>query len=136
MNHLCRSHSVLSATDRLFHPPLTASDAPSVPTDFPVDEGASPDVGTSPLPQLPTRGTGPIPLPLLFFSPSSFFHPIRLRRDLSCPFQCPRSSASVQPVLCVNCSICRCIPDASVKRDKLHILLFLRHFEKPSNSHL
>ena len=28
MDHLCRSHSVLSATDQLFHPPLTASNVP------------------------------------------------------------------------------------------------------------
>ena len=50
MDHLCRSHSVLSAIDRLFHPPPTASDTPpSVPTDFPIGEGASLDAGTSPL---------------------------------------------------------------------------------------
>ena len=45
------------------------------------------------------RGAVPVPLPLLFFFFSSFFHPIHLRGYLSCPFGCLRSSASVQPML-------------------------------------
>ena len=76
MDHLCRSHSGLSATDWLFHPPLNSLRcSPSVPTDFPIGEGASPDAGNSSLLQLPLRGTDPIPLPLLFFSLLSFVLP-------------------------------------------------------------
>ena len=56
----------------------------------------------------PPRGADPVLLPLLFFFPS-FFHPTQLCRDLSCPFQCPRSFASVQLMFCENCLICRCI---------------------------
>ena len=131
-DHLCRSHSVLSATDRLFHPPPTASDVTLL------SQLISPSVRGLPWIQepllflsSPPRGTDPIPLPLLFFFPSSFFCPTRLCRDPSSPFQCPRSSASVQPVVCENCSICRCILDAFVGRDELHILLLLRQLEKP-----
>ena len=102
---------------------------PSVPTDFSVSEGASPDVGTSLLLQLPNWGAGSIPFPLLFFLP--FFHPTWLCRYLYCPFWCPRSSASIQPVFCENCCICRCILDAFVERDELHVLLLLYHLEKP-----
>ena len=100
--------------------------SPSVPNDFPISEGASPDVGTSPLLQLPFRGAEPVLLPLLFFFPS-FFHPTWFCRDLSCPFRCPRSSASVQLVFCENCSICRCSLDAFAERDELHVLLLLCH---------
>ena len=37
-------------------------------------------------------------------------------------FRCPRSSASVQQLLCENC---RCILNAFVGRDEFHVLLFL-----------
>ena len=135
-DHLCRSHSVLSAPRPAISP---SSDSlrcsPSVPTDFPVGEGASPDVGTSPLLQLLLRCTDPILLALLFFFPS-FFHPVWLCGDLSCPFQCPRSSAGVQLVFFENYSICRCILDAFVERDELHIFLLHRHlgFSLPEQS--
>ena len=59
--------------------------------------------------------------------PSSFFHSAWLCRDLSRPFRCPRFSASVQQVLCDSFSICRCILDASVGRDELHVFLLLCH---------
>lgn len=74
----------------------------------------------------PLRGTGPKQLPLLFPFPSVLC-PSWLHGDLSCSFRCLRSSASVQPVLCENCSICRCTVDAFVERDAFHILLLLRH---------
>ena len=56
-------------------------------------------MGNSRLLQLPQRGAGPTPLHLLSLFPSFFFCPTWLCADLSCPFSCPRSSASVQLVL-------------------------------------
>ena len=100
----------------------------SVLTNFLIGKRVFPDAGTSPLLQLPSRGAGPIPLPLLFFLPS-FFHSTWLCRGLYCPFWCPRSSASVQLLFCENCSICRCILGASMERDELHIFLLLHHLE-------
>ena len=47
-----------------------------------------------------------------------------VRGFISCPFRCPKSSANVQQVLCENRSICRCILDVLVRRDKFCILLF------------
>lgn len=41
------------------------------------------------------------------------------------------SSATVQPVLFENCSICRYIPDAFVGTDERHILLLLCDLEDP-----
>ena len=117
-DHLCRSHSVLSATDQPFHSPLTASDAPFL------SELISPLVMGLPWMREPLPSfSSP---PGSFFFPS-FFHPTQLRGDLSCPFWCPRSSASVQLVFCENCSICRCILDAFVERDELRILPLLHH---------
>ena len=46
MDHLCRSHSVLPATNWLLHSLLST---PSVPAYLPTSEGASTDVGPSPL---------------------------------------------------------------------------------------
>ena len=129
MDHLCRSHSVLPATDWLLSSPPSPRSSPSVP-DLPVGEGASPDVGTSPHLQFPARGAGPVLLPLLFLFPSSFFHPTWLHGDLSCPFRCPRSSASVQQMFCENCSICTCILDVFVGRDKLQSSYSI--FESPA----
>ena len=80
---LCRSASVLPATDQLLTSPPRPQISPSVPSDFLADKGASPDVGASPHLQLPTRDSGPILLPLFLFS--SFFCPAQLRGDLSCP---------------------------------------------------
>ena len=74
LDPLCRSHSVLPATDWLLHSPLRSQSSPSVPADLPAGEGASPDAGTCSLLQLPPRGVGPVLLPLLSFFPSSFFH--------------------------------------------------------------
>ena len=129
-DHLHRSHCVLPATDQLPGSPLSLQVSPSVPGDLPAHEEASPVVATSPHLHLPARSTGPILLPLLFLFPSSFFHATRLHGDLSCPFRCPRSSASVQQVLCENCSTCRCIPSAFVGRGELHVLLLLCHLGK------
>ena len=99
----------------------------------PLVRGASPDMGTSPHLHIPARGAGSVLLPVLFLFPSSFFCPTWLRGDLVYPFRCPRSSASVQQVLCENCSICRCIPDVYVQRDELPVLLLLCHLGKPRN---
>lgn len=63
---------------------------------------------------------------LIFFFP--FCHPTWLCGDFSSPFRCPRSSASVQEVVCENCSICRCILGIPVRRGRSRILLF-RHFD-------
>ena len=53
-------------------------------SNLPTGEGVSPDAGTQPLPQQPPRGTGSIPLPLLFLFLSGFLHCTWLHRDLSC----------------------------------------------------
>ena len=108
---------------------------PSVPVDFPDRKGVSPNSGISPLLQLPYPG---VQVPSHFLSSSFsllFFRPTQLCRDLYSPFWCPRSSASFQLVFSIreNCCICRCIPDASVERDELHIYLLLRHLESPQN---
>ena len=121
-DNLYRSHSVLSATDWPFHPPLTASDAPFLSQQIAPLVMGLPGCRNLSSVSAPPWGTDPILLPLLFFFPS-FFHSTQLCGDLSCPFWCPRSSASVQPVFCENCSICRCILDAFVERDELHVLL-------------
>ena len=63
----------------------------------------------------------------LFWQPQML--PFQLWRDLYSPFWSPGSSASFQPVFCENCCIYRCIPNASVERDELHVHLLLRHLE-------
>ena len=50
---LCRSHSVLSAIDWPFHPPLTVSDAPLLSQLISPLVRGIPQMLTSPLPQLP-----------------------------------------------------------------------------------
>ena len=127
-DHLYRSHSVLPATDWLLRSSPGPQSSPSVPADFPpvrrLPWVREPLLSFS---FLDPRDAGPIPLPLLFLFPSSFFCPILLHRDLSFPFRYLRYSASVQQVLCENCSICRCILDAFVGRGELHSLLLLHH---------
>ena len=66
---------------------------------------------TYPLLQLPSPLHGSGPILLSPFSPSSVFHPIQLHGDLSFPFWCLTSSASVQLVCYENCSIRRCFLD-------------------------
>ena len=61
-------------------------------------------------------------LPFSFFPFLSFTLP-GYKGIFSCPFRCPMSSASVQQILCENCSIFRFILDAPVERDELHVLL-------------
>ena len=75
------------------------------PTCFPHHEGASLNVGTSPLLQLPARGADPFPFPLSFFL--SFVLPSCM--GIFHHFRCLRSSTRVQCILCENSSICRCI---------------------------
>ena len=55
-DHLCRSHSVLPATDWLLRSPPSPRSPSSVLADLPAAEGASPDAGTSPLLQPLPRG--------------------------------------------------------------------------------
>ena len=106
---------------------LRVPEPPILPADLPASEGASPNAGTSSYLQLPARDAVPFLLPLLFLFPSSFFHLTQLCQDLSYLFRCLRSSASVQQVLCENCSICRYILDEFVRRDELRVLLLLRY---------
>ena len=94
----------------------------SISAYFAASEGASPVAVTSPLLQLPPRGVGPISFPL-FLPFLSFVLPSYVG-NFSCPFRCPRSSASVQQVFCVNCSTCRCILDVLVGRSEPQVLLF------------
>ena len=107
-DRLCRSHSVLSATDQLLHPSSTASDAPLLSQLISLWVRGLPRMWETLLCFSSPWGADSILLPLLFFF-LSFFCPTRLCRDLSCPFQCPKSSASVQLVFCEDYSICRCI---------------------------
>lgn len=87
-DHLCRSqsHSVLPATDQLPHSPLIAAKTPLLSQLIsPLVTGFSKCQNLfSHLLQLPTRDKGPIPLPLLFLFPTSFFHPTQLYGDLCC----------------------------------------------------
>ena len=123
MDHLCSSHSVLSATDQPLHPLLTASNASLLSQSISPSERGFPQVRESLLCfRSPTPGHR--------FCPTSS-HPTQLCRDLCSPFWCPRSSVSVQLVFCENCCIYRCIPDASVERDELHIFLLLHHLYSP-----
>ena len=94
MNHLCRSHSILPATDQLLGSPPSPQNSPSVPADLPLVRGF-PQMREPPYLQLPTRSVGPILLPLLFLFPSSFFPPTWLHGDLSCSFRCSKLSASI-----------------------------------------
>ena len=129
-DHLCKSHSLLHATDQLLGSPSSPHSSLSVSADLPIGEGASPDAGTSAHLKLPDRSANPVLLPLLFLFPSSFFPHTQLCGDLSCPFRFPRSSASVQQGICENCSICRCSFDTFVGRDEHHILPLLCHLGK------
>ena len=71
--------------------------------------------------QLPARVAGPsFDSSFLFF----FLFSTLLWGNFSCLFRCLKSSANVQPVFSENCSICRCIPDVLVRRDKFCILQF------------
>ena len=85
------------------------------------------NVGTCPHLQPPARIAGLFFLFLFFFS---FFGPTRLLGHFSYPLRCPESSTNVQKMLCENCSICRCILDVIVRRDKFWVLLFC-HLDFP-----
>lgn len=104
--HLHRSYAVLPAIDGLPPSPLSPQSSSSVPDDLPTDEGASPVAGSFPFLQLPPEVQDFIPFPC-FYVP--FFCPTWLCGHFSCGFRCPRSSASVQQVLCENSSVSRCI---------------------------
>ena len=133
MGHLCISDSVPSSVDQSLHLFPTASNASLLsqlisPSErgFPFQRGGFPYFGISPLLQLPCLRVQVLSRFLSSSFSLLFFHPTQLCRGLYSPFWCPRSSASVQPVVCENCCIYRCIPDASVERGELHVLLLLR----------
>ena len=121
MNHLHRSHSVLhTGCSVLFPQRMSLSFCPNW---APPSEGL-PWMGRPLLSSDPPRvcGSHSTSFPVPF--PSSFFCPTWLSRSLSCPFRCPRSSTSIQQVLCEN-SICRCILDVFVGVGGFHILILL-----------
>ena len=125
-----RSHSVLlphAGCHVLFPQRMRL---PSVPTEFtPAPVRGFPGGGALFCLQIP-QGCRSHPTPSPLPSPS-FFGPAWLSRNLSCPFRCCRSSASVQRELCENSSICRCILDAFVERDELLVCLILWHLDPP-----
>ena len=93
-DRLCRSVSVVPATNQLLHSPLSLFCSLSVPGDLPSAERASQGVKTFPLFQLPPyQGHRSCPSTSFFFF---FFHPTLFHGDVSCPFRYLRSSASVQ----------------------------------------
>ena len=123
MDHLCGSHTIQTVTNQLCHS-LTASNASFL------SHPIGPDVRISPLLQLPggtcttlryrsnpTHSALPSPFSLL---------PIKLCMDLYIPFQWSGIPVSIQLVLCEIC-ICRCVPDASVEREVLHVHLLLHY---------
>ena len=95
MYHLCRSYSVLPATDQMLHSHSSPQSFLSVPVDLPATEGASLRGGTSPLLQLPTPG---VQVPSLFFCLCFFFFllPYPSVWGVSSLLRGLRSSASVQ----------------------------------------
>ena len=100
----------------------------SAPAHLPAGKRPSPDAGASSCLRLPTR----VQVSSWFLSSAFAFSlsPYPSRGDLSGPFRCPRSSASVRQVLCGNCFTCRCLLDTFVGREKLHVLLLLHHLGK------
>ena len=94
---------------------------PFCPNRFPRQRGGFPKFENLSSASVPPP-QGAVPSGFLFSS-LLFFHPTQLYRDLYTPFQCPRSSTSFRLVFCENCCIYRCIPDASVERDQLHVHL-------------
>lgn len=94
---------------------------PSISPDLTTRKGAFPGLVTSPFLQLPSHRCRS------HSSSSLLSYP--LYRNIFLSFWCLRSSASVQQVLCEDCSICRCILDALVRRDELYVLLLLCHLD-------
>ena len=94
---------------------------------FPSISGYFPPVrGCSNLssPSSPLQGCGSHPVSSFLCFPFLFFILPSYSRIFSCPFMCLRSSASIQLVLCVNFSTCRCILDVLVGRSEPQALLF------------
>ena len=85
---------------------LWASEALFLSRWSPPGEGAGQGEGNFLLSQLPLRGAGPVPIPLLFF-----FNPTWLCGNFSCNFGFMILSASIQQIFCDNCTTCRCIFD-------------------------
>lgn len=93
----------------------------------PADLSTFSECGNLSSPSASHQDCWPVFLFLFFFS---FFGPTRLLGHFSYPLRCPESSTNVQKMLCENCSICRCILDVIVRRDKFWVLLFC-HLDFP-----
>ena len=115
-DHACISYFVLPSTERAI-----SSDSPK----FPFCPSCSPHIFWMWEPVLtfsfPPGLLAPFLIPFLFFFLWSY---LVVRGFFFYPFRCPESSTNVQKVLCENCSICRCILDVIVRRDKFWVLLF------------
>ena len=110
--------------------PLWSRKVPFCPSGFPYWEGASLSCRNLSSPSAPHQERWSLPISS-FLSFFSFFYPTQLHGKLSCPFRCPRSSTSIQQVLCEN-PICRCILDALVRRCEFHLRLFC-HLDSSSS---
>ena len=120
MDYLCVSQSVQTVIDQLVHP-MIASNASLL------SQPISLDAGVSSLLQLPHPWVlVPSCLPSSSFSLLPFI-PTKSCMDPHNPFWLSRTPSGIQSVFCDNCSICRCIPDASVERDAFHVHLLLHH---------
>lgn len=120
---------VLPSTDQLLCSPRSRK-VPFCPSGFPYWEGASLSCRNLSSPSAPDQECWSLPISS-FLSFFSFFYPTQLHGNLYCPFRCPRSSTSIQQVLCEN-SICRCILDALVRRCEFYLLLFC-HLDSSSS---
>ena len=91
--------------------------------ELPKSEWSSWGKGTFPLSELSPR----VPGAIWFLFSLFVFDPTQLHDDLSCNFgfDFMRFSASIQRIFCEYFSTWRCIFDASVGGDELHVLLFL-----------
>ena len=93
---------------------------------FSSDLNSGPNVGIGPLLQLPRLlRAGPVLLTLLFFP--QFLHPTKFCLALYILFHWSGPPVHSQLVLCMHFCVWRCIPDASMERDGLHVHLLLCH---------
>ena len=90
---------------------------------FSSDSDSCPSMGIGPLLQFPhPPETGPVPLTLLFFPPSSF-----VLLSSACFYILFPSGQVLLLDLSMHFRVWRCIPDVSMEREVLHIHLFLLH---------
>jgi len=76
------------------------------------------------------QSAGPVLLTLLLFFPL-YFHPTEFCLDLYISFQWSGTPAQSQLLFCNVFCIWRCIFDASMERDILHVQLLLCHLVSP-----